>query len=574
MNPKATTPKPETEPPSFRRGSGWIAGVLAFAFFTGYLFCIAVVPIRSDNDCWWHVKTGQYISEHGIPKHDVFAYTAADHVWNNHEWLSQLGFYHVWKLGEDVGFGGWRAVIVMIAVQLWLTYGLAFFLAARLSGSFWIALLVAAMAVAIGRRMFYPRPPVVSNLLMMAEIALLVAVNERWIRRAWVFVLIPVIALWSNLHGGWMAGGLILAAWMLGEVLRRVWSLGFAGWKGRNPDARVEDFFPIWWLGILGAGCVMATFANPFGIELYKLPGRVMSDKFLVSAIGELARPNYYFVIDFGIFAAAIFIMFLVSLRRQRVPLWEAIIWFFFLYQAMMHVRHLFLFSVAMVPLSTRVLAGCCSMAAGRLPLRARGILPGATVGLALYAMCWVIINPREGGAWLNPMSPRSYPGRNAQFAHGDGYNHDAYPKLVCDFIEEADLEGNMFNENYYAGYLIWRLSPEKHRVFSDSRFDIFGSKFLLYEKVIASGASVQLEDGKRLQWDELLALYDIQWAITRSDTGLHDQFMASKDWGLVARWPQELGGWEIWVLHTPKNEAMVSRAKKAAADALAFAPQ
>ncbi|MEO8376841.1 MAG: hypothetical protein ABI579_04155, partial [Candidatus Sumerlaeota bacterium] len=93
MNPETATPNPETEQRSFFCGEGWIAGILAFLFFTAYTFCVAIVPIRADNDCWWHVKTGQYIHEHGIPKYDVFAYTAADHVWNNHEWLSQVGFY-------------------------------------------------------------------------------------------------------------------------------------------------------------------------------------------------------------------------------------------------------------------------------------------------------------------------------------------------------------------------------------------------------------------------------------------------------------------------------------------------
>ena len=35
-----------------------------------------------------------------------------------------------------------------------------------------------------------------------------------------------------------------------------------------------------------------------------------------------------------------------------------------------------------------------------------------------------------------------------------------------------------MFNHDNFAGYLIWRLSPEHMPVFTDSRYDLWGSKY------------------------------------------------------------------------------------------------
>src|SRR5262245_23781241 len=43
-----------------------------------------------DPDMWWHLRTGQLICEHGIPRHDVFSFTATDHTWITHEWLSEV----------------------------------------------------------------------------------------------------------------------------------------------------------------------------------------------------------------------------------------------------------------------------------------------------------------------------------------------------------------------------------------------------------------------------------------------------------------------------------------------------
>jgi hypothetical protein len=567
------------EPPAgatggFLAGRGVPAAALAFLLFTLYLFSVALVPIRADNDCWWHVKTGQYIVQHGIPSHDVLAYTAADHPWHNHEWLSQVLFYGAWKLGEDSGFDGWRGVVLFTAIILWLTYGCVFLLGLRLSRNAWIALLIAVLGVAIGRRMFYPRPPVITNLMLMLEITLLLGVSEGWFRRGWLWVLVPFIALWTNLHGGWMAGGVILAAWMLEQ--------GLANLRDRLPRlplAAATVVPPLRQLFPLGALSLAATLANPFTYHLYALPGRVMGDPELVASIGELASPNFYFVIDFELAILAGFFLALLVGRRLRPRLWEILIALFFLHQAIQHVRHLFLFSVTMAPLYIRLVAAAVEATSESLagwrphPVLAR--VPAlAVLAVALGLGSWVLINPREGGQWTRPLTPASYPGRNFQYLAGAGYLRDRYPSLVCDFIELAELKGNMFNENFYAGYLIWRLSPEEHRVFSDSRFDIFGSRFLKKENIIAAGGEGQI-DGRTVTWQGLLDEYDVQWAITRTGTGLGAAMGESKGaWAPAAMWPEQLGRWEIWIRNTPQNAEMIGRARATAPMAGASSPQ
>src|ERR1700722_13738613 len=73
----------------------------------------------TDPDIWWHLKTGQYITEHkSIPHTDPFSYTRAGQPWIAHEWLTEHLLYQIQRIA---GYGG---LIVFFAAIV----GAAFFL--------------------------------------------------------------------------------------------------------------------------------------------------------------------------------------------------------------------------------------------------------------------------------------------------------------------------------------------------------------------------------------------------------------------------------------------------------------
>lgn len=578
-----------TEPPAPWR-SGNIAGLVVCLLLVVYTLSTALVPIRADNDCWWHVKTGWYIANHGLPTHDVFSYTAADQEWHNHEWLAQLIMYQVWKVGDSTGFGGWRALILFMGLIITATTLLVAWLARRISGCWWIALLVAVLCVAVGRRMFYPRPPVFTNLMLILQLILLVGIAEGWFREKMAFLLVPFIALWTNIHGGWFASGLILAAWSADQFYHH-----FRDKLPSLPIERPVGLVSMKVLLVLLPLCLIATLFNPFLWQLYALPGRVLGDLDLVRSIGELRSPDFYFVIDFELVMHAGLLMALF-LPRFRPRLWEVLIYVFFLHQAVQHVRHLSLFSIMMVPLYTRLLMAVVQEAGAGLARwkanpRWRHAPVVGVILLAVYTMQWVLVNPRESGGLFGntaqALYERTYPGRNMQFFSGIGYVRANYPADLSDLVELSDLHGNMFNENNYAGYLIWRFSPEPHRVFSDSRFDIFGGDIQRVERQIIQGAVYMDETGRLVDlWSDLLDEYDVQWLITRGGAGLsrrlHDQEPGANGeapWQLGAAWgarpgvPQEWWGWQIWVRNTDENRAMLGRLRSNAPLAGAWAP-
>jgi len=58
--------------------------VFALSLFT------LVVRVTIDTDMWWHLGTGDWILERGIPHGDVFSFTVPGREWITHEWLTQI----------------------------------------------------------------------------------------------------------------------------------------------------------------------------------------------------------------------------------------------------------------------------------------------------------------------------------------------------------------------------------------------------------------------------------------------------------------------------------------------------
>ena len=276
------------------------------------VFAFSFTPLRNSHDEWWHLKTGQYIATHGLPEHDIFTYTAADMEWHNHEWLTQLLLWHTYQFGRATGFGGIRAVISLKTLFILAAFaGFGLLLARRMREPVWAALAVALMA-ALARRTFYPRPPFVSYLLLAVVLWMLIEWRAGRLRARWLAGCLPGFALWANLHGGWMAGLVILAAFWADAAARTAW-----GWLTEEGWWRPARSLTV--LTALGFGCAAATLLNPYGVRLYELAGRVMSDPYLVESIGELQPPNWSFVY---ILEGTLLLLAALALGPVRWPAW------------------------------------------------------------------------------------------------------------------------------------------------------------------------------------------------------------------------------------------------------------
>src|SRR5580692_2561872 len=151
-----------------------IAAALAVILWLGWFS-----PEIYDSDFWWHLKTGQYIVQtHRLPTPDPFAFTTASagefypgeattRYFNlTHEWLAQVMFYLVWRIGGFAGVAVFRALLLAGFCAL---TGL---IAWRRCGGFYRALAAACMAGAMAIRFALDRPYLITFLLLAATIAI------------------------------------------------------------------------------------------------------------------------------------------------------------------------------------------------------------------------------------------------------------------------------------------------------------------------------------------------------------------------------------------------------------------
>src|SRR3954449_4379958 len=197
----------------------------------------------SDNSFFWHLRTGEYILDHGIPRHDVFSYTAPGAKWIAQSWLAELTYATLYR---GIGGIGIRLFVGAVGAGIGiLTYRLAL----RLVHDRMVACGLTAAALA-GIYTVWSERPLLTGVLFLVVLLWVVEVPESIVGRH-PLVVVPVLMwLWANTHGTYQLGFAYLGLHLLGR-----WLDGKRPWEGRERTL------------LLGAviACA-AVFVNPYGV--------------------------------------------------------------------------------------------------------------------------------------------------------------------------------------------------------------------------------------------------------------------------------------------------------------------
>lgn len=235
--------------------------------------------LLTDPDIGVHVRTGEWIlAHHAVPRHDLYSFAIAGRPWFDWEWLSDLAYalLHRWHgLAAITAFS--LAVLCATSVLIYLT--------ARLHGGRIVALGVTCLVMATTTIHWLTRPHLLTWLL--------VAVFCWAIERARVtgdgkpLLALPVLmALWVNLHPGFLAGVFIPAVWCAAEFV--VGRLGVGQGEtgaGRN-----------WcrWFGFTALACLAATVVNPYGIQLHRhIAEYLLAPRSVTADVAEWLSPDF-----------------------------------------------------------------------------------------------------------------------------------------------------------------------------------------------------------------------------------------------------------------------------------------
>jgi hypothetical protein len=388
-----------------------------------------------DNDVWWHLRTGQLISQtHRIPTHDPFSYTAQGQPWMAHEWLSELLFY---KFYARMGLAG---VILLDSILVSLMLLGIYFLVRRYLKPTPL-LFGVAMLCAVGTIPFWsPRPQLFTYAFLSGIILLL----DGWADKKLVWITVPMFFLWSNLHGGWVIGfaimGVILADYSI-EAAR----------QGRLAVAKRS---------VAVCLCSLAAIAlGPGHIERLVYPIRYLSGAIPTGIVSEFTSPDFHDKSFLSFLAILVLMPLMLYLGKKPLRPSQWVLMIGFLCASLFSVRHVPVFTLLMAPILAVQVASIFDQYEEANGQVVWSFVPESKM------LNWVTLILAAFVAFLT--FPRAVDEASCVPAND-------FPAQACKYLANNPKigQGHLLNTYDWGGYLIYKLYP-KYLVSIDGRADV-----------------------------------------------------------------------------------------------------
>ena len=232
--------------------------------------------LLADGDTGWHIRTGDWILQNrSVPTTDLFTFTRAGEPWFAWEWLSDVLMSLVHQHWGLAGVAVLAGCVILLSVMVLFRHML--WRGANVVVAFGVLLL----AVGASSIHYLARPHVFTLLLMAVSLWMV----ERDRRRAgpFIWLLVPLSAVWINLHGGFFALPLSLAALAAG--------FGVEAWLDR--PQRAVKWAASRRYAALAAATSAASILNPYGIKLHLHVARYLTSDWIRNAIQEFQSPSF-----------------------------------------------------------------------------------------------------------------------------------------------------------------------------------------------------------------------------------------------------------------------------------------
>jgi hypothetical protein len=407
---------------------------LRFLFWAYLLFMVwasATATNPADPDLWHRLAIGEYLwQQHRFPLGDTFSYLSDYQHVADHEWGSAIIFYALWSWGAGTAMVGTKLITLTITLALVVWAGLQSRQPTFLFTAFYALVLLTLL------------PSFQSTVRCMIFTHIIFALWLYWFQRErhgrpvptlyYVLSIVP----WANLHGGFTIGLFWLGAVAVIEAI-----LG-CPWKI--------------WLVRLGL-CSLATLINPFGWHLWVSTARALAAT--RHGFNEWA-PVQWWTLQFNypgykLLLVSVLIALAIQLYRlgwKNIDRTGVILTLLFMGLAISSARHTSLFAIvagALVP-DFFPLKWPYFLTTG--PVR-RLVITAASFALVLVPLFTGLLVLPGAGLTLE-------------------YPPVACPVPAVDFLQRANIRGNLLVPFNYGSYALWKLRGQM-RVSMDGRYDL-----------------------------------------------------------------------------------------------------
>ena len=464
---------------------------VAAVLFASLFFRVA------DTDLWAHLAFGREFWRTGhLPMQDVFSYLPTKNPWIFHEWLFGVVCFPLQAFWGGTG---------LQAAKYLLGFGgmMAAFLAARQRGASASACLFCLLCA--GFAFCFEFSPLRAQAFSFIFFALVIFIVEnvrqskRMRRLAWV---LPIMALWCNLHGGFMAGLAVLFLYALGEALAR------------------RDYKP--WVAIFAAS-VAATLINPYGFGLWRevlrhaahpQPQIVEWFSFFAAWRAGLYRP---FLLLFLLMAA--FLPALAVTRFKKDPASVLVLGATFLL-GLARIHHLSLFYLSFAIYAPEILDSLFNAKPGPPMRRLAQAALRTCLAAILVTNFWLFWSKANANGFRGSPFSLVVPG-----VEDTQWKDYFYPIGALKFMKANNLGGNILADSSWAGLILWYLYP-------GCRVAVDGRQETVYPPAVLDGfwTYYSLKPG----WTAFLNAYPHDLILTLAPTPRSKALQGLADWRVL----------------------------------------
>lgn len=425
------------------------------------VFLTARQGLLDDPGLGWHLRTiDAMLAQGGWLTEDPFTEPrdGQPRPWLTNQWLGEIPFW----LGERwAGLEGIAAVAALVIAltmcclyRMLLADGCPWPVAV-----FWTS--QAAMGVSCS---WVARPNLFTLLFVLLTSRACILFHENRCHRLVTLWLVPLFAVWANVHGGFLAGFTVLGATLAMETALALFapqSEGRSAARGRAAH-----------LAMLLGAAFLATLCNPYGLSLYRWLFQLLGDPFFMDLHQEWKSPDFHGKGAIRFELLMLLFPFLLAVSRRRPHLIElglALLWFHF---ALTGFRYVPLWVIIAVPLLAR-----CSLEVPWLQEQARRVLASGEGHTFLAA------SPKRV-SWMGSLLAgvlvlglaRCVEGRVARHQPEILPAHalDRFLQLHEEWREKHGRRPVVFHSYDWGGYLTWHGGPY-FRNWIDDRNEVQG---------------------------------------------------------------------------------------------------
>ena len=344
--------------------------------------------------------------------------------WAAYSWLFEVLTYGLFRRLGLIGL-----LVYVYALMLAITAALHSLIRKfepRLAYS--VALTVLALLAMMP--LYSPRPWLFTILFFIIELNILVGVRRSRRYRS-LLLLLPLFALWANVHIQFVYGLFVLGVAALEDPISRLQR------DRTGVDEEHDSPLPARTMVLVMGACLLAILVNPYHLRIYTIVWDTFRLAALSDLISELQALQFRSITDWLVLLLTLAAAFALGRRRTINPFWGLLLLagIFLSFRSGRDSWFVVIVAVVIIPKAL----SAARIATLPRPSWAEAFIVVATVCILLL-FAFQTAHLSESNLWSKVAR--------------------TYPTAAAQIVEERGYKGPLYNHFDWGGYLIWRL-PE-----------------------------------------------------------------------------------------------------------------